>query len=133
MIHDCYLSPTCKQGSLHTSLQRLWDSCGLASPAPPGSYFLTPASQHGNSIKCYGINHDLCQLKGENNLYPHLLYHWHCSNLVHTSKCFVPARLLELLCACTLKLWSFFAVIPCCGFWKGVFLPPLSTINEFVT
>lgn len=31
MIHDCYLSPTCKQGSLHTSLQ----SYGIAVGSLP--------------------------------------------------------------------------------------------------
>lgn len=107
--------------------------CGLTSPAPPGSYFFTSVSQCGNSIKCCGINHDLCQLKGENNqvLHPHLLSYGSCSDLAHTLKSIIPPRLLELLCA--FKLWSFFAIIPCCGFWKGVFLPPLPTINEFVT
>lgn len=46
---------------------------------------------------------------------------------------FVPVSLTELVCFCILKLRPFFAVIPCSNFWKGVFLSPLPTINEFVT
>lgn len=134
MIHDCYPSPTCKEGSLTPACSHSGTAVGLL-PQPPGSYFFTPVSQHGGSIKCYGINLDLCQWEGENNQVPcpHLLSYWYGSNLLHTLKCFMPVRLVELLCFCILKLWSFFAVIPCSSFWKGVFLPPLPTINEFVT